>query len=246
MNLQNKVVIVTGSSSGIGAATAVRFAKEGAKVVVNYDVNETGGGETLKEVQKFSPDSILIQTDIRNENDVNRMCDEIKAKYGRVDILINNSGFYCDEDDPDNLDAIEKTFAVDFFGQVRVTIAMRKLMDKGKIIFISSVNGKIGYGGPDTAGYSAAKAALDSYMKNLAKEVAPDILVNSIRPGRTLTRMWDGITKEHEAELMNDVATGHWVMPEEIAEGTIFLVKNDSMCGEILTIDGGMGLRIFG
>ncbi|MCL2037427.1 SDR family oxidoreductase [Candidatus Saccharibacteria bacterium] len=246
MNLQNKVIVITGSSSGIGAAMAKRFANEGARLVVNYCVNETGGGEVLKEIQKISPESILIQADIRKDSDVEHMRDEIKAKFGRVDILINNTGYYQEGDSPDNFDAIEKTFAVNFFGQVRVTNAVRELMSKGKIIFTSSVNGRIGYGGPDTAGYSATKAALDSYMKNLAKEVAPNILVNSIRPGRTLTPIWGGITKEYEVELMQGVATGNWVTPEEIADGAAFLAKNDSMCGEILTIDGGMGLRIFG
>jgi len=244
--MKDKVVVVTGSSSGIGAAIALRFAKEGAKVVVNYRDDERGGVATLEKVREVSPSSILIQADVSTADGTRKLYGEVKSKFSHVDILINNTGIFREDDNPDNLDVIEELFQTNFFTQIQVTNIMRKLMNQGKIIFISSVHGKIGNGRPEVIGYSASKAALDSYMKNLAKALAPNILVNSIQPGRTLTPMWNGTTDEESKQLMSEVLTGRWVKPEEIADGAVFLAQNDSMCGETLTIDGGMSLETLG
>ena len=91
--------------------------------------------------------------------------------------------------------------------------------------------------------YCAMKAALDSYTKNLAKILAPKILVNGIGPGKTLTPMWGELGKEEEKELGNDQLIERFIRPEEIAEGILFLAKNDAVCGELLIIDGGMSLK---
>lgn len=90
------------------------------------------------------------------------------------------------------------------------------------------------------------KAALDSYMKNLAKQLAPDILVNSIAPGRTLTPMWGEMDNQYKAKQAAGHLINRWIEPSEIADGAVFLIKNDAVCGEILTIDGGMSLKVFG
>jgi NAD(P)-dependent dehydrogenase (short-subunit alcohol dehydrogenase family) len=96
MELKDKIVVITGSSSGIGKTTAIRFAKEGAKVVINYRVNKEGGEEALREVKKYS-DGILIQADISNPNDVKRLFAEVEQKYGTVHILINNAAIPNDK-----------------------------------------------------------------------------------------------------------------------------------------------------
>jgi 3-oxoacyl-[acyl-carrier protein] reductase len=90
------------------------------------------------------------------------------------------------------------------------------------------------------------KAALDSYMKILAKHLAPDILVNAVAPGKTLTPMWGDMDKKYKKEQASEHLINRWINPSEIADGVVFLAKNDAVCGEILTIDGGMSLKVLG
>lgn len=131
-------------------------------------------------------------------------------------------------------------------GSARVTIAAREVMSQGKIIFVSSIHGRLGHGRPDVIGYSAAKAALDSYMKNLAKEVAPQILVNAVAPGRTFTPGWGELSEERKQEQAAGHLIERWIQPEEVADAVLFLAKNDAVCGEVLTVDGGMSLKVLG
>ena len=119
-------------------------------------------------------------------------------------------------------------------------------MDEGKIVNVSSVNGKLGHGSPSSIAYSSMKAAFDSYTKNLAKFLVPKILVNTISPGRTLTPIWGDLNAEEKKELGNAHLIQRFILPEEIADGILFLIKNDAICGEILTIDGGMSLKTLG
>jgi len=96
MDLKDKVVVITGSSSGIGKTTAIRFAKEGAKIVINYNVNESGGKETLKEIQKYS-EGLLVQADVSKPEDVKRLFHTVEEKFGTVHILINNAAIPNDK-----------------------------------------------------------------------------------------------------------------------------------------------------
>lgn len=120
------------------------------------------------------------------------------------------------------------------------------LMHKGKIINISSVHGKLGYGRPEAIAYSAFKAALDNYTKNLAKDLAPNILVNAVAPGRVSTPMWGNPDQKEQAELGQVHLIKRMIQPEEVSDAILFLAKNDAVVGEILTIDGGMSLVTLG
>ena len=119
-------------------------------------------------------------------------------------------------------------------------------MKKGKIVNVSSIHGRSGQGRPTAIAYSAFKAALESYTKNLAKDLAPGILVNAIAPGRVATPMWGKLTKTDHKRLGKVHLIARMIEPEEVADGIVFLVKNDAMCGEILTLDGGMSLVTLG
>ena len=107
---------------------------------------------------------------------------------------------------------------------------------------MSSIHGRLGHGRPSASAYSAFKAALDSYTQNLAKDLAPRILVNAIAPGRTATPMWGSPDEEKQKELGKVHLIKRMIQPEEVADAVLFLIRNDAVCGEILTIDGGMGL----
>lgn len=119
-------------------------------------------------------------------------------------------------------------------------------MKAGKIVNVSSIHARLGNGRPDAIAYSAFKAALESYTKNLAKAVAPNILVNAVAPGRVATPMWRDPDAVTQKKLGGVHLIKRMIQPDEIADGIIFLAKNDAVCGEVLTIDGGMGLVTVG
>lgn len=246
MKLKNKTALITGASKGIGKATAIFLAKEGVKVAVNYLSDDAEAKEVLKECNKYTPGSILIKSDITNEDEVKAMFSEIKSKLGGIDILINNAGIFDSTDNPTNLKAFENIWNINFISQVRVIKYALEIMKEGKIVNVSSVHGRLGHGNAHAIAYSALKAGLDSYTKNLAKELAPKILVNAIAPGRTLTPMWGILSKEEEKELGDGQLINRFITADEIADGILFLVKNDAVCGEVLTVDGGMSLKTLG
>lgn len=246
MEPRDKVALVTGASQGIGRATAIELSKQGASVVINFMSNRKAAEEVLKECNKFSKNNRVIEADITKENEVSKMFGEIKRAYGKLDILVNNAGIFDENDNPTNIQAFKKVFESNFLAQVEIIKQGLGLMKEGKIVNVSSVHGRIGHGRPDVIAYSAMKAAFDSYTKNLAKDLAPKILVNAIAPGKTLTPMWGEMSVKEEKELASTQMINRFILPEEIADGILFLIKNDAMCGEILSIDGGMTLKSLG
>jgi 3-oxoacyl-[acyl-carrier protein] reductase len=243
VNLQDKTVLVTGGTKGIGKACVEAFTDLGAKVIVNYNKDEVAATQIKAEMK----DKItLIKADVSDQSQVDAMFEHISSSYKTIDVLINNVGTLVDGDSPYNVDVLEQEFDINLFGQIRIINGVKELMPKGKIILISSIHGKLGNGRPSATGYSASKAALNSYMKNLAKDVAPNILVNAIAPGRTSTPMWGEMTEERKLDLASGQLIERWIKPEEIADGAVFLTKNDAICGEVLVIDGGMSLRTLG
>lgn len=246
MILKNKTVLVTGGSKGIGRACVEAFAKEGANLIINYTQDKAAAQEIASIAATHGARTLIVKADITKPTEIKAMFDTIKKEFLAIDVLVNNAGIFAEGDAPDNIEVIEAVFNANFFGQIHVTSAARKLMKKGKIVFISSIHGKPGNGRPSAIGYSASKAALDSYMKNLAKALAPDILVNSIAPGRTFTPMWGEMTAAEKADLAAGHLIERWIEPSEIADGVVFLAKNDAVCGELLVIDGGMSLKVLG
>lgn len=246
MNLSKKTVLVTGASRGIGKATAVAFAKEGCSVVINFKSDSIAGQEVLEECNRYSKDNLLVQADVSKTDEISLMFGKIKGQYSQLDILINNAGIFDENDNPTNIEAFENIYRNNFLSCVMLAKSALSLMKEGKIINISSVHGRLGHGGPGSIAYSAFKAALESYTKNLAKDVAPKILVNAVAPGRVATPMWGNLSEKERQELGQAHLIKRMIEPEEIADGIVFLAKNDAICGEVLTIDGGMSLITLG
>ncbi len=242
MQLKDKIVLVTGASKGIGRATAIAFAKMGAKVIINFKSDVEAAQEALAECNEYSEGNITIKADVSHEKSVSEMLAKIKEQFSRLDILINNAGIFDDNDNPTNLEAFDNIYRNNFLSCVRMTKYSLPLIKKGKIINVSSINARLGHGRPAAIAYSAFKAALESYTKNLAKGLAPEILVNAIAPGRVTTSMWGNPDQEKQLELGQAHLIKRMIQPEEIAESIVFLAKNDAICGEVLTVDGGMSL----
>jgi len=246
MKLSEKTALITGASKGIGKAVAISLAREGATVIINYCKDANGANDTLKECNKYSKGNITIQTDITKENNITEMFKNIKKTFSKIDILINNAGIYDNNDSPISIEAFDNIYKNNLLGHIMITKHALELMEKGKIVNISSAHGKLGHGNPQAIAYSAFKAALESYTKNLAKSLAPKILVNAVAPGRVITPMWDNPNEKQEMELGQAHLILRMIKPEEIADAVLFLLKNDAMCGEVLTIEGGMTIKTLG
>src|SRR3989344_888734 len=246
MDLVGKIALVTGASKGIGRATAIAFAKEGCSVAINFKSDSDASKAVLEECDRYSKGNMLVQADASKESEVSKMFAKFKEQFTHLDILVNNAGIFDENDNPTNIEAFENVYRNNFLSCVMVTKYALPMMKQGKIINVSSIHGRLGYGRPSATAYSAFKAALENYTKNLAKELAPEILVNAIAPGRVATSMWGSPDSAEQVELGKVHLIKRMIQPEEIAEGVIFLTKSDVMCGEVLTIDGGMSLVTLG
>ena len=246
MKLNGKTVLVTGGSKGIGRAIVEAMAEQGANVIINYSSDEQAANEVAEIVKKHAVKVLTVKANIAQQDEVEAMFSKIKSEFGSLNVLVNNAGIFDENDSPDSVEAFENVFQTNLFAQIAVTNAARKLMTKGKIVFISSIHGKLGHGRPSAIAYSASKAALNSYIKNLAKHLAPDVLVNAVSPGRTLTPMWGDMDETYKKKQAAGHLIDRWIEPSEIADGVVFLTKNDAVCGEILIIDGGMSLKVLG
>jgi 3-oxoacyl-[acyl-carrier protein] reductase len=242
MELKDKVVLVTGASKGIGKAIAIAFSKEGCKVIINFKSDSKGAQEVFVECNKYSKGNIVIQANVSQETGVSEMFNKIAEQFPNLDILVNNAGIFDEDDDFTNIEAFENIYRNNFFSCVMVTKYALKQMKKGKIVNVSSIHARLGHGKPTAIAYSAFKAALENYTKNLAKELAPEILVNAIAPGRVATSMWGSPDEKEQEELGKVHLIKRMIQPEEIADAIVFLAKNDALCGEVLTVDGGMSL----
>jgi len=238
--MKGKVALVTGASSGIGQAVAVALSKEGCKVVFTYNSNEKGAKETLEEIGK---NGAMFKVDMHNETEIEKLFSFIKAKFRKLDVLVNNAGINRPRGLFETNDWKE-IFQVDLFSVVFCTGKAVKLMEGvGKILNITSVyaDGKVCYKG--IAPYGAAKAALNHYTQTLAKNLAPKILVNAIAPGYVRTPLWGEKTEKEFEESGKEQLIERMIDPAEIAQMAVAVIKNDAMTGEIVFVDGGISLK---
>ncbi|WP_324720335.1 SDR family oxidoreductase [Salinimicrobium sp. HB62] len=247
--LEGKVALITGSDSGIGQASAIAFAQEGARVVITYHSDEEGAEETLKKVENSGSKGMVLQVDISDEKEVETMFNSSLQEFGRLDILMNNAaingqGFKVAEMPTENWDkAIKTNLYGTFFCTRRFIKELRKAKQKGKIINVSSVHEEIP--APGTAEYCASKGAVRNFTRVLALELAEEgINVNNIAPGMILTPMNQEALddKETRKEQVQHIPMKRAGKPEEIAKVAVFLASSDSdyVTGSTYVMDGGL------
>src|SRR3990167_662024 len=246
MRLKNKIALITGSSKGIGKATALLFAKEGAKIVVNYFSSEKEASAVVDEIKKIGSDAIAIKCDVSKETDVKKMVQKIIDKFGKIDILVNNAGIVFDVPFFDrSVEQWKKTLDVNLLGTFLCSKYVSQQMLKtngGKIINISSTNG-INSFSPAAMDYDSSKAGIIILTRDLAKELAPKIQVNSIAPGWVDTEMNKDLPKDFVEEETAKIYLKRFAKPEEIAKAILFLASDEAsyITGSILKVDGGYG-----
>jgi 3-oxoacyl-[acyl-carrier protein] reductase len=257
MRLQDRVAIVTGAAQGIGRAYALRFAREGARVVV-ADLRREAAEAVAAECSAAGPPAIAVAVDVANEDSARACAEQVMAEQGRIDVLVNNAAIYFDLDRSQNtLEYFNKVLAVNLTGVWIMTRAVERYMKrqrKGKVIHQSSTAAYIANVGPvDTTdpdrpmpsfNYSVAKMGVAGLTKYMAGALGPwGINVNAIAPGPTLSEATRRVVPEPILNaLVQQSALRKPLNPEDLTGTAVFLASDDSdlMTGQTLVVDGGM------
>jgi len=247
--LQDRVVLVTGGSRGIGRAISLRLAEEGAKVAI-ADILESDAAQVVAEITKSGGQAMSIMTDVANLDQVRACIQKVTEAWGQVDVLVNNAGW--DKLEPfveSKPETWDKVIAINLKGPINFCHAVIPQMiarKAGKIISISSDAGRVGSTGE--AVYSACKAGIIGFTKTLARELArAKINVNVVCPGPTETPLLKGITGGESGAKVIDAMTRavpfrRLGQPEEIAAAVAFFASPDAdfVTGQVLSVSGGL------
>jgi len=245
--------IITGASSGIGAATSLQLADRGYNIAVTYRANSDGATDVAEQCIARGVDALAIQGDVAKDADCRAIAGAAVERWGRIDALVNNAGFtrFVDARDFDALNAedFEQSFAVNVIGVYQMTRAVRSSMvdsGGGAVVNISSQAGATGTG--SSIAYAAAKGAVNTMTLSLARAMAPEIRVNCVAPGLTETRwnrdgLGDEVYEKVLAKYRETVPLRSAANAEQIADAIVWLLTGAEMVtGQILTIDSGMHL----
>jgi len=237
--LENKIAIITGGSAGIGAATAIKFAQEGAKVVI-WDVNETKGTELAQQIG-----GIFAKVNTANYQEIEDAAKSVYDQFGRIDILINNAGITRDSTlkkmTPDQWQQVIDVNLSGVFYCTKIISEYMLMNNYGRIINASSVVGL--YGNFGQTNYVATKAGLIGMTKTLARELGrKGITVNAIAPGFIATEMVAAMPENVIEGMKAKIPVGRLGLPEEIAAAYLFLSSDEAayINGTTLSVDGGM------
>lgn len=257
-NLEGKIVVVTGGSRGLGRETALSLGRRGATVVVNYQTNKSHAIEVVKELESLGSNGIALECDVSDDVAVSAMFGEVRRKFQRVDVLVNNAGInpisstVIDTD----MDAWDHVMAVNLRGPFLCTKYAVPLMEGSKsqgkkyIINIGSVYGMNGV--PLRAAYGASKAGLTRLTESMAQELAPGINVNIVCPGplqsplldqayeRTARKLGTELDK-YRRSMLNQIPLGRFGSYEDVTNMVAFLVSGraDYLTGAVIPLTGG-------
>ena len=243
--MSNKVVLITGASRGIGAATARVFAQKHYNVVINYNSSKEEAERLKEELENnYNINAILVKCDISKEEEVKNMVEKTIENFGFIDVLVNNAGIAIDTLFEDKtVENFRKTIDVNLIGTFLVSKYVGEIMlkrGKGSIVNVSSTNGIDTYY-QMSLDYDASKAGVISLTHNLALQYSPVIRVNAIAPGWVNTDMNKELDKEFIDEENRKIMLGRFANPEEIAKVIYFLGSDDAsyINNEIIRVDGG-------
>jgi 3-oxoacyl-[acyl-carrier protein] reductase len=243
MSDSRKVALVTGSARGVGRACAVRFAKLGFAVVVNYSKSEAEALETLNLIEAEGAPVLLCKANVASEAEVTEMIAATEAAFDRLDVLVNNAAtthFVAHTD----LDALTEQvwrdiLGVNLMGAFYCTRAAMPLLKatKGNVVNVTSVAGLTGQG--SSIPYCASKAALNCMTQSLARAFGPDVRVNAVAPGPILTRWLEG-REAQVAKYLEQTPLARAATPDDIADAILYLATGTTLTtGQVLVVDGG-------
>lgn len=240
--MDRKVVLVTGSSRGIGAATIREFASYGYNVVINYNNSQKEAEELKKYVEnKYNVKALAIKADVSNEIEVKNMIDKIIKEFNHIDVLVNNAGIVYDREfEKITVEEFKRTLEVNVIGAFIVSREVSKYMSRGSIINVSSTS-ETKVLSPENLDYNISKIGLQCLTKDLAIQFKPNIRVNAIAIGWADTDMNKDLPKDYIESEKEKIHLGRFAKPSEIAQTIYFLSSKKStyINGEIINIDGG-------
>ncbi|MGL5692902.1 MAG: 3-oxoacyl-[acyl-carrier-protein] reductase [Peptostreptococcaceae bacterium] len=245
--LKGKCAVITGAAKGIGREIAIKYANEGADIVINYRSSDKEALELKEELDKLGSNTLIVKADVSKFDEAENLIKEAKNTFGRVDILVNNAGITKDnlimrmkEEDFDSVIEINLKGAFNCLKAVTPIMVRQK---EGKIINMSSVVGVIGNAGQ--VNYCASKAGLIGMTKSLAREIgSKNINVNAIAPGFIDTDMTKILSDEQKKNIMSQIPLKRLGQVEDIANLALFLGgdKSNYITGQVIHVDGGMGM----
>ncbi|HEY8891653.1 MAG TPA: 3-oxoacyl-[acyl-carrier-protein] reductase [Clostridium sp.] len=243
--LKGKTAVVTGASRGIGRAIALKLAKLGVNIVVNYRKSQDAVVEVVKEIEALGVKALAVQADISSYDDVGNMMKKCMEEFGSIDILVNNAGITKDgllmrmkEEDFDSV------ININLKGAFNCTKHVSSIMLKqrcGRVINISSVTGITGNAGQ--VNYSSAKAGIIGMTKSVAREFASrGVTCNAVAPGYIQTDMTNALPEKVKESIMNTIPLKRLGTAEDVANVVAFLASEEAayITGQVINVDGGM------
>jgi 3-oxoacyl-[acyl-carrier protein] reductase len=247
MTFQDKIIVVTGASRGIGKGIALALAQQGATIVVNYNQSAESAQAVVTEIEALGSQALAVQADVSTEEGANNLIETTVKTYGKIDVLVNNAGITRD-----NVIMLMKTDDFDDVIQTNLRsawlcskAAVRSMMRKryGRIINITSVSGIMGQAGQTN--YSASKAGLIGLTKSLAREVASrGITVNAVAPGLVDTDLTESLPEDLRKQSEAFIPLGRWGTVQDVAVSVAFLASDTAgyITGQVLGVDGGLSM----
>lgn len=241
----NKVALITGSSRGIGKQIAIKFAKEGYNIVVNYVNKNSEVEKTIEEIKTFGVEVLEAQGDVSIYEESEKIVNSAIEKFGQIDVLVNNAGITRDtliiRMKPEDFTKVININLVGTFNMTKNVVPYMMKKREGRIINISSVVGISGNAGQ--CNYAASKAGIIGFTKSVAKELASrNILVNAVAPGFIETDMTDVLQDTVKENIKKQIPVNRMGAATDVANAVYFLSSEESsyITGQVLQVDGGM------
>ena len=241
--LKDKIAVITGSGMGLGQEMALLFNREGARVVI-FDINETAGRETVRQIREQEGEAIFVRGDVSNPDDATKLVGDAVDAYGGIDILVNNAGVQVEKNVPDTTEAEwDYVLGVNLKGTFlcsKAAIPEMRRQGGGSIICISSISGLTGQ--PNQASYNASKHGVIGLVRCMAYDHAQEnVRVNAICPGSMNTPMAANIPEEHLAPYRKASLLERFAEPIEVAYAALYLASDESsyVTGSVMVVDGG-------
>jgi 3-oxoacyl-[acyl-carrier protein] reductase len=246
--LEQKIVLVTGASSGIGQAIALRCARAGADLAITYRRNREGAEATAQQIRSIGQRAEVLQLDVSRPEEVDALGGRLKAAFGIVDVWINNAGadiLTGEAGQMPRLDKLDLVLAVDLRGTIIASWAAVDLMRAqggGVIINMAWDHISLGMKGENPGLYSAAKGGIASFSKSLARDVAPDIRVNILAPGFIETAFGEGANPRFRQQVIEMTPLARWGTPDDVAAAAVFLASDEAafLTGQMIAVNGGV------